>query len=148
MATEDAYACGAKNFMNLYRVVCGVALAGAFAISACSNMSFESNLDPNNFVEYAKPATVDVYTQESIQQHRYHSLGVVTGLACQETEDDYVALPEDARTDAKIKIADMGGNGVVFHKCVRLEKTAACAVSVTCYGEAFVVDDNLPKISK
>lgn len=134
--------------MNFYRALCGVAVGCTFALSACSNFSFETNLDPENFEEYAKPARVDVYTQDSILEHRYHSLGMVSGLACQETEQDYIALPEDARTDAKVKIANMGGNGVVFHKCVRLEKTAACAVSVTCYGEGFIVDDNLPKSTK
>lgn len=135
--------------MNFYRALCGATLSGAIlcgtvALTACSDMAFESNLNPQNFVEYAKPGQVDVYTDEEIAQHRYHSLGMVAGLACQETENDYVALPEDARTDARIKVANLGGNGVVFQKCVRLEKTAACAVSVTCYGEGFIVDDNLP----
>lgn len=131
--------------MNAYVSLLGVALLGGVTLAACSNMSFESNLDPQNFVEYAKPASVDVYTEQSILDHRYHSLGMVTGFVCQETPDDYIALPEDARTDAKIKVANLGGNGVVFSKCVRLEKTAACHVSVTCYGEGFVVDDNLPE---
>lgn len=131
--------------MKAYVSLLGGALLASVTLAACSNMSFESNLDPQNFVEYAKPASVDVYTEQSILDHRYHSLGMVSGLACQETPDDYIALPEDARTDAKIKVANLGGNGVVFSKCVRLEKTAACHVSVTCYGEGFVVDDNLPK---
>lgn len=131
--------------MNVYGALLGVAVVGSLACTACSDVAFESNLNPQNFVEYAKPASVDVYTEQSILDHRYHSLGMVSGLACQETPDDYVALPEDARTDAKIKVANLGGNGVVFGKCVRLEKTKACNVSVTCYGEAFIVDDNLPQ---
>lgn len=130
--------------MKVYGALLGVAVGSALACAACSDVAFESNLNPQNFVEYAKPASVDVYTEQSILDHRYHSLGMVTGLACQETPDDYIALPEDARTDAKIKVANQGGNGIVFGKCVRLEKTKACYVSVTCYGEGFVVDDKLP----
>lgn len=134
--------------MNVYRALLCTAVVSALACTACSDMAFESNLDPQNFVEYAKPASVDVYTEQSILDHRYHSLGMVSGLACQETPDDYIALPEDARTDAKIKVANMGGNGIVFGRCVRLEKTKACHVSVTCYGEGFIVDDHLPASSK
>lgn len=134
--------------MNVYRALLCTAVVSALACTACSDMAFESNLDPQNFVEYAKPASVDVYTEQSILDHRYHSLGMVSGLACQETPDDYIALPEDARTDAKIKVANMGGNGIVFGRCVRLEKTKACNVSVTCYGEGFIVDDHLPVSSK
>ena len=86
-------------------------------------------------------ATVDVYSSEELANHRYRSLGMVSGLACQETEVDFIARESEARTDARIKAANMGANGIVFGKCVRLEKTAACNVSVTCYGEAFKVDD-------
>ena len=116
-------------------------LAGTVLLNACQDVSFESNLSPQNFTEYAKPATVDVYSSEELANHRYRSLGMVSGLACQETEDDFIARESEARTDARIKAANMGANGIVFGKCVRLEKTAACNVSVTCYGEAFKVDD-------
>lgn len=119
----------------------GSGLVAAVLLSACSNVSFESNLNPQNFKEYYKPASVDDYTQEEIAKHRYHSLGMVSGIACQEKESDFIARESEARTAARIKAADMGANGIVFGKCVRLEKTQACNVSVTCYGEAFIVDD-------
>ncbi len=119
-----------------------VASAATVLLCACQDVAFESNLNPQNFVEYAKPASVEEYTNDSILEHRFHSLGVVSGFACQETEDDFIARESEARTDARIKAAELGANGIVFGKCVRLEKTAACAVSVTCYGEAFKVDDS------
>lgn len=125
-------------------VLIGSGLLAAVLVSACSNFAFESNLNPNNFKEYAKPATVDDYTQEEIAKHRYHSLGMVSGLVCQEKENDFIARESEARTDARIKAADLGANAIVFGKCVRLEKTQACNVSVTCYGEAFIVKDKTP----
>ncbi len=118
--------------------LCGAVL-GALSLSGCQDVAFETNLNPENFTEYFKPSTVEVYTNESILQHRFESLGLVTGLACQETEDDFIARESEARTDARRKAADMGANGIVFGKCIRLEQTASCAVSVTCYGEAFKV---------
>lgn len=122
-----------------------IAAFSAVVLSSCENVTFESNLNPKNFVEYAKPGSVEVYTSQEILEHRYHSLGLVDGLACQEKESDYVALDSDARTDARIKAADLGANAIVFNKCIRLEKTNACLVSVTCYGEAFIVDDSFKK---
>lgn len=129
-------------------LVLATATAALLSVGCQSGVSFDSNLNPENFTEYAKPASVDVFTKDSILEHRYHSLGMVAGLACQESEDDYIATEADARTDAKIKTADLGGNGVVFGKCIRLERTDACVVSVTCYGEAFKVDDSFKQQSK
>lgn len=121
----------------------GAIAAVALTLSGCQNgIRFESNLDPQNFKEYGKPASVEVYTDKSILEHRYHSLGMVYGIACQEDEDDFIARESEARTEAKIKTADMGGNGIVFGKCARVEKTKACLVSITCYGETFKVDDS------
>lgn len=120
-------------------------LIASVLLTACQDVSFESNLSPQNFVDYAKPASVDVYQADELSEHRYRSLGMVTGLACQETEDDFIARESEARTDARIKAADLGANAIVFGKCVRLEKTKACNVSVTCYGEAFKVDDSFER---
>lgn len=111
----------------------------ALMLNACQEVSFDSNLNPQNFVEYAKPSRVEVYTNESILEHKYRSLGLVTGLACQEDPDDFIARESEARTDARIQAADMGANGIIFNKCIRLEKTQACYVSVTCYAEALQV---------
>ena len=113
-------------------------------ISACQNVAVETNVSPSNFEEYFKPSSVEVYDKKSILDQRYHSLGLVVGLACQEKPDDFVARDTEARLDALIQTADMGGNGIVFNKCIRLERTQSCHVSVTCYAEAFVVDNGKP----
>lgn len=125
--------------------IASLSILSSLLLNACGSYSFKTNIDPENFVEYTKPSRVDVYTNESIVEHRYHSLGMVDGIACQEKANDYIALESDARTDARIKAANLGANAIVFNKCVRLEKTNACNVSVTCYGEAFIVDDSFKK---
>ena len=104
-------------------LVLATATAALLSVGCQSGVTFDSNLNPENFTEQAKPASVDVFTKDSILEHRYHSLGMVAGLACQESEDDYIATEADARTDA-------------------------CVVSVTCYGEAFKVDDSFKQQSK
>lgn len=131
--------------VSLSAGVMGALMCGAVLLSGCQDVAFESNLSPKNFEEYLKPAMVEVYTDQSILKHRYHSMGMVSGLACQETPDDFIARESEARTTARVKAAEMGANGIVFGKCIRLEKTASCAVSVTCYGEAFKVDDSFER---
>lgn len=116
-------------------------LGTTLLISACQNVAVDTNVSPKNFEEYFKPSSVQVYDKKSILDHRYHSLGMVVGLACQEKPDDFVARDTEARLDALIQTADLGGNGIVYNKCIRLERTQSCYVSVTCYAEAFVVDD-------
>lgn len=116
-------------------------LAASLLVSACQDVAVETNISPKNFEEYFKPASVDVYTKDTILEQRYHSLGMVAGLACQEKPEDFIARESEARLDALVQAADMGANGIVYGKCIRLERTQACYVSVTCYGEAFVVDN-------
>lgn len=116
-------------------------------ISACQNVAVETNVSPSNFEEYFKPSSVEVYDKNSILEHRYHSLGMVVGLACQEKPEDFIARDTEARLDALIQTADLGGNGIVYNKCIRLERTKACHVSVTCYAEAFVVDNGKPNLN-
>ncbi len=113
----------------------------AVMVSACSNFQFKSNLNPSNFTEYYKPSGVKVVTDADIASVPTHSLGLVSGLSCQINENDEIATDVNARTDAKLKAVDMGANAIKFGKCVRLENTPACLVSVTCYADALVIND-------
>lgn len=117
----------------------------AVVAAGCGPMSFHTNLDPSNFREYYKPSSVDEVSSADLLRTSYTSLGVVDGLACQIKEGDYIATEADARTDARIKAADMGADVIRFGKCIRLEDTPACKVSVTCYAEAFVEGDKADK---
>ena len=116
---------------------------GAFSLlmCGCESFTFDSNLSPKRFVDYYKPSTVEVMSAEELESLKRKKLGTVEGLACQVKENDYIATEADARTDAKLKAAAKGANVVTFGKCTRLEDTTACKVSVTCYAEAYVVDE-------
>ncbi len=114
----------------------------ALGLTACQGVSFHSNLDPQNFVDYYKPSSVEVIEQESeLDRRPYVSLAQVKGMACQVNEHDYIATEADARTKAKIEAANLGANAIKFGKCVHLKNTPACLVSVTCYGDALSVND-------
>ncbi len=105
-------------------------------LSACGSFEFKTNLDPSNFREYYKPSQVTEMTEAQIEEYDYHSFGSVEGLSCQITERDAIATEERARTNAKLKAVDAGANAIVFGKCVKLQNTPACLVSVTCYADA------------
>ena len=114
----------------------------AVAVSACSNVSFHSNLDPRNITEYYKPSQVEVIESDSeLDKRPYKLITQVKGMACQLNERDYIATEADARTEARLKAVDAGANAIRFGKCVRIEKSPACQVSVTCYAKALRVDE-------
>ncbi|MDY6322053.1 MAG: Rcs stress response system protein RcsF [Succinivibrio sp.] len=113
----------------------------AFALAGCSGYSVHTNLDPDNFREYFKPSGAQSVTDEDLQGRAYKVIGQVTGLSCKAGEYDPAPTEADARTKARLKAVDLGANAVKFGRCVRLENTPACLVSVTCYGDALVVQE-------
>ncbi len=119
-----------------------ISALAAWCCAGCENFTFTSNLDPDNFTEYYKPSMVETVTEDELQNVRHKSLGMVTGLACQAKERDYIATEADARTDAKVKAADMGADAIKMGRCVRLENTPACKVSITCYAEAYSLGES------
>lgn len=122
--------------MKKILLICALGLC----LGGCESFTFDSNLSPKRFVDYYKPSAVDEVTEAELTKVRYKELGTVEGLACQVRDQDYIATEADARTDAKRKAADKGANAIQFGKCTRLTDTPACKVSVTCYGEALIVD--------
>lgn len=119
----------------------GLSLGVLLVVSGCESVSFSTNLDPQNFKDYYKPSMVELLSREDLNDHVYKSLGAVHGLSCQENDLQMPANEADARTDLKIKAADMGANALVVDKCVRVEhEDGVCKVSVTCYGQALVID--------
>lgn len=118
-----------------------LALLTALMLCSCSNFEVKTNLDPSNFTEYFKPSKVTEVTEEQLERMPNRSLGIVSGLSCQIKDGDAIANEADARTEARLKAVDKGANAIKFGKCVRLENTPACKVSVTCYADALVVDE-------
>lgn len=116
--------------------------AGVLLLASCSNFEFKTNVDPSNFKEYFKPSYATEVTEDELEKVPNRSLGLVEGVSCQIKDTDAIATEADARTKARIKAYDLGANAIKFGKCVRLENTPACLVSVTCYADALVVDDS------
>lgn len=114
-------------------------LLAAILITGCSGYSFHTNLDKENFTEYFKPGSVTLVDQEQLATLDYQILGTVEGISCQEDEHQPVPVIGDARTEARIRTADMGGNGLLISKCIELQQTPGCQASITCYGQALKV---------
>ena len=119
------------------------ALAAAAALCACESVSFSINIDPANIAAYYRPSLVEVVTYEELGERPYLVVGQVRGLSLQERELDLPANEADARTELRKNAVRAGGNALVIHKCISVSGSPGGAVrsSVTCYGDALVIED-------
>ena len=122
----------------MFKVLVPVA---ALALSACSGVSFETNLDPSNVINYLKPGSLEETTYEALGDRPYLHRGQVTGLSCRLNERDFIANESDARNDARSKAVALDANAIVFRQCVWASETPACLESVTCYADALFVKE-------
>ncbi len=107
--------------------------------SGCADFAFNSNLDKENFDEYFKPGGVRIYEQNQLADLNYLYLGTVEGESCQADANQAVPNAGEARTLARRRVADMGGNGVSFDKCAEFSDVPGCLKQVICYGQALKV---------
>ena len=120
------------------------ALAAAAALCACESVSFSiNNIDPAGIAAYYRPSLVEVVTYEELGDRPYLVVGQVRGLSLQERELDLPANEADARTELRKNAVRAGGNALVIHKCISVSGGPGSAVrsSVTCYGDALVIED-------
>ncbi|GAA4496976.1 Rcs stress response system protein RcsF [Pseudaeromonas paramecii] len=108
-------------------------------LTGCSYFSVHTNIDKENFTEYFKPGSVALVEKAQLEDLNYQVLGTVEAESCQADADQPVPNLGDARTEARRKVADMGGNGLLMGKCVTLAQTADCLSSLLCYGQALKV---------
>ena len=108
-------------------------------LSACSNLKFSSNVDKQNFDDYFKPSQVSVYEKSQLTDLDYQFIGAVDGSSCQLEEKDRPADIKEARTNARIRAAEMQANGIVFQSCLTFKKDKACVSNIICYGRAINV---------
>ncbi len=92
--------------------------------SGCADFAFNSNLDKENFDEYFKPGGVRIYEQNQLADLNYLYLGTVEGESCQADANQAVPNAGEARTLARRRVADMGGNGVSFDRVRRVQRCA------------------------
>lgn len=107
--------------------------------SGCANYAFNSNLDKENFDDYFKPGSVQIYQQDELAGLNYLYLGTIEGESCQSDANQPRPNAGDARTQARRRAADMGANGVTIDKCAELSDTPGCLKQVICYGQALKV---------
>lgn len=111
-------------------------------LTACSQTyDVHTNMDPGNFQEYFKPSQVKLIEADSLPAGT-RSLAAVTGSSCQQTSTDKPVDPAEARTQAKVAVADIGGNALVIDVCETQEFTEmpSCHKLLTCYGRALKLD--------
>ncbi|MBW8190444.1 hypothetical protein K0504_05290 [Neiella marina] len=109
-------------------------------VTACAgDYDVSTNLDPQNFKNYFKPSEVVVYSEQTLPENAKRA-GAVSGLSCQATPHDVPASNADARTDARIKSANLGANALIIDVCETESDTREpqCVELITCYGRAFV----------
>lgn len=111
-------------------------------LTACGHFDFSSNVDKQNFENYFKPSQVTVYEKSQLADLDYQFIGAVEGSSCQEAEKDRPADIKEARTNARIRAAEMNANGIVFQSCLTFKKDSACVSNIICYGRA--IDVSLP----
>lgn len=117
-----------------------VVLGFSTLLSACSHFEFSSNIDKDNFNEYFKPSQVTIYKKSELAELDYAFIGAVEGSSCQTEENDRPADVKEARTNARIKAANLNANGIVFQSCLTFQADAACKSNIICYGKAIDVD--------
>ena len=108
-------------------------------LPGCSNFSFSSNVDKENFDNYFKPSKVTVYSKNDLLDLEYTVLGSVEGSSCQVKDINIPADIKEARTKARINAAEMNANGVVFQSCLSFKKDESCVSNIICYGRALDV---------
>lgn len=121
-----------------FKSICALVLL--ISLSACNNTTqVETNLDKENFSEYFKAGSVNVYHSEADFKSDYKFIGLVEGDSCKEQENGQPANEVDARTLARQRAADLGANAVVFTSCIAIEDQQ-CLEALVCYGKAFTLD--------
>lgn len=118
-----------------------LSLLATVILAGCSQYSFHTNLDKENFTNYFKPGTVTLIDKAQLDDLNYVVLGTVEGNACQENDLQAAPSAGDARTEARRRTADMGGNALLISQCLELGATPGCKASITCYGQAMKVKE-------
>lgn len=116
-----------------------ITLFAVLFLTGCSNYSFSSNVDKENFDDYFKPSQVTVYSKSDITDLDYQLLGAVEGSSCQQRSNQLPADIKEARTKARINAANMKANGIVIQSCINFEADDTCLSNIICYGRAINV---------
>lgn len=121
-------------------------LFSGLALAACSQTyEVHTNVDPKNIEDYFKPSQVQQIEPDSIPEGA-KTLAAITGSSCQANAADKPANLAEARTQAKIAVAELGATTLVIDVCETEINTESplCLELLTCYGRAL----QLPETKK
>ncbi|WP_026959502.1 MULTISPECIES: Rcs stress response system protein RcsF [Aliagarivorans] len=109
-------------------------------LSACSGgYSFNTNLDRENFENYVPASRVQVLEDGQFDELNSEYLGVVEGIACQESSNDMPPQLVDARNDAREQASLIGANTIVIQQCYPVTDPVGCEAMLSCFARAFSV---------
>ncbi len=112
--------------------------ASMIMLSSCSNYTFTTNVDKQNFTNYFATGAVTVYENNEKLPALKEYIGMVDGESCQASKDKAPASKVEARTAARKKAYKLTANAVVFTGCAS-EKTKQCQQLIICYAQAYKV---------
>jgi RcsF protein len=106
--------------------------------SGCADFAFNSNLDKENFDEYFKPGSVQIYEQGQLADLNYLYLGTVEGESCQ--SDAKQPIPTPARPVPWPAAAwPTWAQRRHLRQVRRIQRHPGCLKQVICYGQALKV---------
>lgn len=112
--------------------------AGLIALGGCVQRVQVEDMAPS---ERAAAADVRFYENLGAPKGAYETLGPVEATSCQTTRFDEPPSPADAVTQLRIKVAQLGGDGVIQFLCSPRGPSfvPACSRSITCAGTAIKI---------
>jgi len=115
-----------KNLLTLFKITCPLLL-----ITSCSNYTFTTNVDKQNFTNYFATGAVTVYENDAKLPALNEYIDMVDGESCQASKDKAPASKVEARTAARKKAYNLSANAVVFTGCAS-QKTKQCQQLIIC----------------
>ncbi|MBL4910014.1 MAG: rcsF protein [Alteromonadaceae bacterium] len=113
-------------------------ICSSLLLSSCSNYTFSTNIDKQNFTNYFAAGAVTVYENDAQLPAFKDYIGMVDGEACQSKKNSAPVSKSDARTAARKKAYKIKANAVVFTGCAT-NQTKQCQQLIICYAKAYHV---------
>ncbi|WP_193164056.1 hypothetical protein [Microbulbifer hainanensis] len=112
-------------------------LLSTLVATGCSGVTFKSNLGTYTAGKVVA-ASVKEYSPVEIGRYDADSLGMVEASECQKHVDEPELTNALLVRKLKIRVHDLGGNGVVVESCSRVP-SGACTDYMECRGTAYAV---------
>jgi hypothetical protein len=112
-----------------------------FLVAGCFGPFFEHiRIDPMTVGDLRRQ--VSVYTENDVQGREYAMIQPLSATSCKNTLSDPSPTQEDATDQLRVKVARLGGNGLLNVTCEAPSGTSLitnCWSSLTCHGAAIKI---------